>query len=173
MRLDSCLFIGYLCLPLHTGFKKFVNAEQNKSKKGGKLILLQDLIIKPVQRICKYPLFFKAILDHTEDGHPMKNDFDILLKQIQVQERLVAWLMSAEWPVSLPAINDHASELCCFQQIANLVDARVKEYRERSKVVSVFNSVEGAKDDLVSSNRRFLEDMEVFELFVYYYYYYY
>merc|ERR1712032_1591726 len=81
-------------------FRKFVNSHQQKSKKNtGNLILLQDLIIKPVQRICKYPLFFKAILDHTEHTHMMKQDFEALLKQIQ--------------------------------QIANLVDAREKQGRQR------------------------------------------
>jgi len=66
-------------------FRKYVHAEQQKTKKGGQLILLQDLIIKPVQRICKYPLFFKAILDNTEDSHLMKKEFHSLLMQIEVQ----------------------------------------------------------------------------------------
>lgn len=66
-------------------FKKHVVSEQQKTKKDGQLILLQDLIIKPVQRICKYPLFFKAILDKTEDSHPMKKEFQALLIQVQVQ----------------------------------------------------------------------------------------
>jgi len=41
-----------------SAFKKFVNTQQQKSKKNGKFMLIQDLVIKPVQRICKYPLFF-------------------------------------------------------------------------------------------------------------------
>jgi len=112
-----------------SAFKKFVNTQQQKSKKNGKFMLIQDLVIKPVQRICKYPLFFQSIIKKTEPVHPMKKDLEELLEQIQT--------------------------------IANLVDARVKEYRERSKVVSVFRSVAGVTDDLLSSKRRFLKELEV------------
>lgn len=142
--------------PVRAAFKKFVNTQQQKSKKDGKFMLIQDLVIKPVQRICKYPLFFQSILKKTEPVHPMKKDLEELLEQIQVQWRLLEWLLF---------VHDksmHTDELCCLQTIANLVDARVKEYRERSKVVSVFRSVTGVTDDLLSSKRRFLKELEVF-----------
>lgn len=32
---------------------------------------LGDLLIKPVQRVCKYPLFFRELLSLTEESHPM------------------------------------------------------------------------------------------------------
>ena len=92
----------------------------------------------------------------------MKSDFEALLKQIQVHQ------MIAGVVVDFVFLNMNAdAELFFLQQIANLVDARVKEYRERSKVVSVFKSVSGATDDLVSSNRRFLEELQVLSFGIY------
>eukprot|EP00939_MAST-03C_sp_MAST-3C-sp1_P005103 g5103.t1 len=33
---------------------------------------LDSMLVKPVQRICKYPLFFRGLLKHMEEGHPSR-----------------------------------------------------------------------------------------------------
>ena len=43
--------------------RKFV---ENNTRGGG----LDSLLVKPVQRICKYPLFFKSLIKHMEEEHP-------------------------------------------------------------------------------------------------------
>jgi len=49
--------------------EKFLAASaRHKDCKG---LDLSDFLIKPVQRICKYPLFFRGLLDCTKESHPM------------------------------------------------------------------------------------------------------
>eukprot|EP01088_Endostelium_zonatum_P016435 TRINITY_DN4439_c0_g1_i1.p1 TRINITY_DN4439_c0_g1~~TRINITY_DN4439_c0_g1_i1.p1 ORF type:complete len:888 (-),score=204.22 TRINITY_DN4439_c0_g1_i1:105-2768(-) len=49
--------------------------EKCEVQKEVNLLELRDFLIKPIQRICKYPLLFKEILKHTEPEHP---DYKIL-----------------------------------------------------------------------------------------------
>ena len=47
-------------------FQRFLGeVESNGSR-------LEDFLIKPIQRICRYPLLLSEVLKHTEDGHPDK-----------------------------------------------------------------------------------------------------
>eukprot|EP01116_Phalansterium_solitarium_P018035 TRINITY_DN4618_c0_g1_i3.p1 TRINITY_DN4618_c0_g1~~TRINITY_DN4618_c0_g1_i3.p1 ORF type:complete len:844 (-),score=156.06 TRINITY_DN4618_c0_g1_i3:1430-3961(-) len=51
-----------------------------------KNLSLESFLIKPVQRICKYPLFFKEILRYTPEDHP---DFNFLVSALEsIQEQL-------------------------------------------------------------------------------------
>lgn len=50
-------------------FRKFLEvACRSEDLKG---LDLGDFLIKPVQRICKYPLFFRGLLECTDESHPM------------------------------------------------------------------------------------------------------
>ena len=50
-------------------FQKFLDEVEATSANGARL---EDFLIKPIQRICRYPLLLKEVLKHTEDGHPDK-----------------------------------------------------------------------------------------------------
>lgn len=47
---------------------------------------MQSFLIKPIQRICKYPLLLKELLKHTPDDHP---DYEYLSKSCQSIEEIV------------------------------------------------------------------------------------
>lgn len=58
----------------------FVSAEEAQRTKWGMRVgglLLSDFLIKPVQRICKYPLLFKALIGYTSEDH---SDMPLLKK---------------------------------------------------------------------------------------------
>lgn len=59
------------------GFVSMVEAQRLKwaMRIGG--LLLTDFLIKPVQRICKYPLLFKALIGYTAENH---SDMPLLQK---------------------------------------------------------------------------------------------
>lgn len=44
---------------------------------------LQSLLIKPVQRICKYPLLFRDLLRHVEDTHPHRAELEEAHRAVQ------------------------------------------------------------------------------------------
>ena len=59
-----------------------VEVQRNKWAMRINGLLLSDYLIKPVQRICKYPLLFRALLDYTDPDHKDR----ALLKQAQHAE---------------------------------------------------------------------------------------
>merc|ERR1712032_1264079 len=50
---------------------------------------LFSFLIKPVQRLCKYPLLLKAILEHSNEDHP---DYQNLIKAKQEIEVVVDYV---------------------------------------------------------------------------------
>lgn len=44
---------------------------------------LASFLIKPVQRICKYPLLIREIIKHTEESHPDRKELDLSYQQTQ------------------------------------------------------------------------------------------
>jgi len=56
-------------------------------RKNSRGLSLVDFLIKPVQRICKYPLFFNELLRCTAEGH---EDFKNLERALQAAESLAA-----------------------------------------------------------------------------------
>ncbi|KJE92083.1 hypothetical protein CAOG_03110 [Capsaspora owczarzaki ATCC 30864] len=51
-----------------------------------RMLNLNSFLIKPVQRICKYPLLIKAIIKHTEENH---KDFQFLTQALNKLETIV------------------------------------------------------------------------------------
>jgi len=62
LRLQKCL--------KQPSFSAEVEKCRNRLVGNGKLLHLPDLLIKPIQRICKYPLLFKELLKYTPEAHP-------------------------------------------------------------------------------------------------------
>lgn len=58
-------------------FSKAVEAQRAKWSMRVNGLLLSDYLIKPVQRICKYPLLFKALIGYTSEDH---SDMPLLKK---------------------------------------------------------------------------------------------
>ena len=50
-------------------FQRFLDEVEAAAANGSRL---EDFLIKPIQRICRYPLLLKEVLKRTEDGHPDK-----------------------------------------------------------------------------------------------------
>jgi len=61
-RLQKCM--------KQSAFLSEVEKCRNRMVGTGKLLHLPDLLIKPIQRICKYPLILKELLKFTEKTHP-------------------------------------------------------------------------------------------------------
>ena len=47
------------------------------------LVSFHSCLIKPIQRICKYPLLLKELLRYTEDDHPDKENLEKAFSQLQ------------------------------------------------------------------------------------------
>ena len=52
-------------------------------------LTLFSFLIKPIQRICKYPLLLRDLLKSTEESHP---DHENLVKSLQKIEEVVAYV---------------------------------------------------------------------------------
>jgi len=65
------------CKQENSKLRKFV---ENNTRGGG----LDSLLVKPVQRICKYPLFFKSLIKHMEEEHPHRPAIVKAMEQIKV-----------------------------------------------------------------------------------------
>lgn len=59
------------------------------SDKRGKGQNLQSYLVKPVQRICKYPLFFRELLKHTPKDHP---DYKNLQETFEEIDKVVKYI---------------------------------------------------------------------------------
>lgn len=64
------------CKTENSKLRKFVD---NNTRGGG----LDSLLVKPVQRICKYPLFFKSLIKHMEEEHPHRPAIINAMEQIK------------------------------------------------------------------------------------------
>lgn len=71
----------------------------------GKLLHLTDLLIKPIQRICKYPLILKELLRFTGPSHP---DHIPLLNAIKKMEEITT------------QINDHRRDVENMQMLTTI-----------------------------------------------------
>jgi len=65
-------------------FAEFLEKQTQSHIKGGLSIF--DFIIKPVQRVCKYPLFLMELFKHTPQEHP---DFVHLRQALQIITKIV------------------------------------------------------------------------------------
>jgi len=52
----------------HKEFKNYLDVCHSDSRCKG--LFLQSFLIKPIQRVCKYPLLLKELLRHTPEDHP-------------------------------------------------------------------------------------------------------
>jgi len=74
---NSLLDNHVLCRKKYQSYDKFITAAENSETCGG--LQLKDFLIMPVQRLCKYPLIFRELLETTPESHP---DFDYVKKTL-------------------------------------------------------------------------------------------
>eukprot|EP00005_Dracoamoeba_jomungandri_P012987 CAMPEP_0174275514 /NCGR_PEP_ID=MMETSP0439-20130205/59805_1 /TAXON_ID=0 /ORGANISM="Stereomyxa ramosa, Strain Chinc5" /LENGTH=908 /DNA_ID=CAMNT_0015367625 /DNA_START=2226 /DNA_END=4952 /DNA_ORIENTATION=- len=72
-------------------FKKFLDVSQTDTKLNG--LLLTDYLIKPVQRICKYPLLLRELIKHTDKTH---NDYEMLIEASKKIESVCNFINDAQ-----------------------------------------------------------------------------
>ena len=68
-------------------FSKF--CEQLSTAPESRNLGLSHFLIKPVQRICKYPLLLRELIKNTEEGHPDRRDLDEALLRIETVVAIV------------------------------------------------------------------------------------
>jgi len=66
------------CRKKYGSYDKFITQVETGSRCGG--LSLHDFLIKPIQRICKYPLLLRELLSCTPETHP---DYVSVLKTFQ------------------------------------------------------------------------------------------
>ncbi len=100
-------------------------------------VSLGSLLIKPVQRVCKYPLLFRELLKHTS--------------QLQVSEAERGRIAGLQ----------HASEVA--EKIAQSVDQYVENEESSDTLVDVFNELGGdqAVSWLITPHRKFVTKVNV------------
>jgi len=77
-----------------SGYGRAVDCLKERRKKDARLqkwlaaqsdsVGLESLLVKPVQRICKYPLFFKGLLKHMETDHPSRTQIEDAMRNIKI-----------------------------------------------------------------------------------------
>jgi len=115
--------------------------QKREARKKNAQSSLQSLLIKPVQRICKYPLLFRELLNYMNkiaETRPDDSDF----------KHHVAELSRAEAEV---------------QGIANMVNNRVSEAENQDQVMKVYLELGGENGchGLVAPSRRFVKMQDV------------
>ncbi|CAK9010587.1 RhoGEF domain-containing protein gxcJ [Durusdinium trenchii] len=115
--------------------------QRREARKKNQQASLQHLLIKPVQRICKYPLLFRELLNHMNKiAARRKEDTDFL--------QHVSELGHAEKEV---------------QGIANMVNTKVSEAENQDQVMKVYLELGGESGcpGLVTPSRRFVRTEDV------------
>ncbi|XP_060519309.1 intersectin-2 isoform X2 [Cylas formicarius] len=82
-QLDSAVLLQQLT-ESSTAFRELVKRCQNNVKTKG--MPLSSFLIKPMQRITRYPLLIAKILEHTPDNHP---DYEYLREARRIAERFL------------------------------------------------------------------------------------
>lgn len=102
-----------------------------------RVLSLGSLLIKPVQRVCKYPLLFGEILKHAEGGHGALAS------------------SSKKWAEGIEALEKTAFEV---ERIAASVNRNVGESKAFEEFMEVYAALggEAAVPDLVVPSRRFI-----------------
>ena len=104
---------------------KAKEAECANSPKVGKLPL-STFLLKPMQRITKYPLLIKKILEHTKDNHP---DYGALRDALSQTEQL------------LVSVNEAVRATSRLETLQRAVTRTTEEIGERIILNSVTNSL--------------------------------
>lgn len=73
-RYKSGLEHSLICAKNNSDYEKFLKEAQSESSCKG--LSLYDYLIKPVQRLCKYPLLFRELVKYTPKDHP---DYEFVL----------------------------------------------------------------------------------------------
>jgi hypothetical protein len=71
---------SYAALGKNPQFKSFMDVCHSDARCKG--LNLFDFLIKPVQRICKYPLLLRELLKHTPEDHPDFLSLDLAKRKI-------------------------------------------------------------------------------------------
>ncbi|GBG24932.1 Rho guanine nucleotide exchange factor, putative [Hondaea fermentalgiana] len=115
--------------------------QRREARKKNAQASLQHLLIKPVQRICKYPLLFRELLNHMKKIAAMREeDTDF---------------------------HQHVKELChaekVVQDIADMVNTRVSEAENQDQVMKVYVELGGESGcpGLLTPSRRFVRTEDV------------
>lgn len=106
---------------------------------------LMHLLIKPVQRICKYPLLFQALLKSVV---PYVNDEILAGADVDNLDELVKELSNA---------------MSTVDKIAKSVDQKVGEQENLGKMMQVYTELGGetAVPGLIAPSRRFVDNFEI------------
>eukprot|EP00516_Mucochytrium_quahogii_P000538 CAMPEP_0203753816 /NCGR_PEP_ID=MMETSP0098-20131031/7520_1 /ASSEMBLY_ACC=CAM_ASM_000208 /TAXON_ID=96639 /ORGANISM=" , Strain NY0313808BC1" /LENGTH=1317 /DNA_ID=CAMNT_0050644583 /DNA_START=593 /DNA_END=4543 /DNA_ORIENTATION=- len=112
-----------------------------EARKKNRQSSLQSLLIKPVQRICKYPLLFRELLTHMQKVE-LANSDDTGFKQYVLE------LSTAEATV---------------QEIASAVNKKVSEAENQDHVMQVYLELGGCTgcSGLVTPSRRFVRSEDI------------
>ena len=68
-------------------FQKFVEQQKNLPECGQ--MVLSSFLIKPVQRICKYPLLIREIIKNTDAEHPDRKNLEMASVKIDTVVTIV------------------------------------------------------------------------------------
>eukprot|EP01124_Arcella_intermedia_P022172 TRINITY_DN3251_c0_g2_i2.p1 TRINITY_DN3251_c0_g2~~TRINITY_DN3251_c0_g2_i2.p1 ORF type:complete len:910 (-),score=230.13 TRINITY_DN3251_c0_g2_i2:122-2851(-) len=89
----------------NANFMKFLIETQENNCKG---FSLSDFLIKPIQRICKYPLLFRELLSVTTPDHP---DYEAVLQTLSLLEKVT------QYANQISAEKENISKLTSFNSI--------------------------------------------------------
>jgi len=101
------------CRRKNSSYDKFITQTEASDRCGG--LTLKDFLIKPIQRICKYPLLFRELLDSTPSVHP---DYPFVTKTFQ----------------KVVEVTDHVNKITKQNELVmklNTFDETVQGYPER------------------------------------------
>jgi len=110
-----------------------------------KSLPLEAYLIKPVQRVCKYPLFIRDLIRNTDPSHP---DYKALIK--------------AREYVSTIIFSSHSSHFFrTMESLLTKVNAAAKDAEVLVKMVKISKSLSGCPDalqSLIAPGRRFIRE---------------
>ena len=117
---------------------------------------LDSLLIRPVQRITKYHLFFRDLLASLDSSHPHREALQTALATVKVYLCLLSRIscMHFRW--------HNISRPCIAQGIAEEVNKNVYSAEKSSgKLLEIYQLLNGSCEDLVKPGRIFQMELEV------------
>eukprot|EP01130_Rhizamoeba_saxonica_P004282 TRINITY_DN1751_c0_g1_i2.p1 TRINITY_DN1751_c0_g1~~TRINITY_DN1751_c0_g1_i2.p1 ORF type:complete len:454 (-),score=71.96 TRINITY_DN1751_c0_g1_i2:56-1417(-) len=125
----SSLEVHAACMKKYKAYNAFVKDAQENQCNG---LLIKDYLIKPVQRLCKYPLLFRELLASTPESHP---DYAVVKKTLEKVNEVTA-------QVNQHAANrDNMLSLSYFDENVTGYGSRMVEFLSRSLIIDEILSV--------------------------------